>query len=100
MAEQTVKFEFFGHTYCLRSEDDEVPMQEIVDYIHQVLKTQESQHRDLPHHKLVVLLVLTIAKDYLSLKKHLEKIESDISERTQDIAKRIDSVVEIKEKKY
>ncbi len=100
MADQGVKFEFFGHTYYLRSGEDDVPMQEIVDYVQQVVKDQEQQHQGLPPHKLMVLSVLTIGKDCLSLKRKLEKVENNISEKARDIAKRIDSIVEIKEKKY
>ncbi len=100
MADQGVKFEFFGHTYYLRSGENDVPMQEIVDYVQQVVRAQEDQHQGLPPHKLMVLSVLTIGKDYLSLKRRLEEVENNISEKTKNIAKRIDSIVEIKEKKY
>ena len=78
---QKVKLEFFGHTYYLaQRESDEVELSGVVAYVEEVAQKISMDHATLPAHKQIVLIVLSIAKDYLVSKRDLDVLEKRIQE--------------------
>jgi cell division protein ZapA (FtsZ GTPase activity inhibitor) len=89
-----VRFNFFGKAYDLRADDSEVDVREVVEYVQRRIDELEAQNRDLPPHKLMVLAVLNIGKDYVMARNSLKEREEECASKVGQLVARIDSVMD------
>jgi len=90
---ERIKLDFFGHTYYLKADDPGIDIREVVEYVQEKLREQESTNKSLPHHKLVVLAVLNIGKEYIQVKNRLKQLEREIASDAERLAIKIDEVL-------
>ncbi len=91
---ESVKLEFLGQVYHLKSDDPEVDIQEIAKYVEAKARAQEKIYGSLPPHKLVVLTVMNIGKDYIKVRDRLRALESTVSHKTNELVARIESAID------
>ncbi len=94
MVQESVRLEFLGQVYHLKSDDPEVDIREIADYVQAKAKEQEKLYGALPPHKLVVLTVMNIGKDYIKTKNRLKALEATLSDKAGELVARIDSAID------
>jgi cell division protein ZapA (FtsZ GTPase activity inhibitor) len=90
----SVRLNFFGKVYDLRADDSEVDVREVVEYVQKRIDEQEAQNRDLPPHKLMVLAVLNMGKDYVLARNSLREREKKCASKVGQLVARIDSVMD------
>lgn len=91
----TVRLDFFGQIYELKADDEDVDMQELVNYLNRKIREIETNNSQLLPHKQVVLAFLTIGKDYLIAQKKLRDLEATYSKRVNKLVSKIDSVIAV-----
>ncbi len=83
-----VVFYFLGQEYRFRTDLPEEVAQEVVSYLYQKIEELELERRPLPPVKVAVLLLLNIARDYVTLKDEvaretrrlIEQIDQELTE--------------------
>ncbi len=98
MPEESVRLEFLGQVYHLKSDDPEVDLKEIVDYVQTKAREQQRLYGAFPPHKLVVLTVMNIGKDYVKLRNRLKVLEKALAEKTCELVSKIDSAIDFVDK--
>lgn len=91
-----IRLDFFGQTYDLKAYDSEVNIQELIDYINDKVKEQQTLNNGLPAYKMMILTILNIGRDYLLAKKQLKEMEEKYTTKAGLLAAKIDSVIEFK----
>ncbi|NDY42080.1 cell division protein ZapA [Dissulfurirhabdus thermomarina] len=93
----TVVLELFGQVYHLRAEAEDVDIREVVAHVREKVAEQERLHPGLPPHKLMVLTVLTLAKELVQVRARAERLEAVVSDKARHLAAQIDAVVKVTE---
>ncbi|MDA8162612.1 MAG: cell division protein ZapA [Desulfobacteraceae bacterium] len=88
-----IRLNFFGQVYDLKADDSDISVQELIDYVHGKVKEQQAVNNGLAPHKMMILAVLNMGRDYLLAKKRLEKLEERYETKAGLLAARIDSVI-------
>ena len=88
------KLDFFGQVYDLRADDPEVDVKEVVEYVQTKVREQEVANKGLAPHKMVVLAVLNMAKDYILARHQLKDLEDTVFKKTSRLVAKIDSVMD------
>ncbi len=94
LSTETTKLEFLGQVYHLKCEDPDVDVREIARYVESKVKEQQELYPGLPHHKLVVMVVMNIGKDYIRAKKRIEALEATVSKKTEELVAKIESAID------
>ena len=89
-----VKLDFFGQVYNMKADDPDVNVYEVVEYVQTKVREQETASEGLPVHKMVVLAVLNMGKDYILARSRLKKLEDSVAHRTSRLVAKIDSVMD------
>lgn len=91
-----IKLDFFGQIYDLKGDDSEVNVQDLIDYVNDKVKEQQTLNKGLPPYKMMILAVLNMGRDYLLAKKQLKEMEERYTTKAGLLAAKIDSVIEVK----
>ena len=91
-----IRLNFFGQIYDLKADDRDIPVQELIDYVHDKVKEQQTTNNGLPPHKMMILAVLNMGRDYILAKKRLEKLEEKYEIKAGLLVAKIDSVIKFK----
>lgn len=94
MDQARVRFNFFGKVYDLRADDSEVDVREVVEYVQRRIDELEAKNRGLPPHKLMVLAILTIGKDYVTARRSLKEREDECASKVGQMVARIDAIMD------
>ena len=93
MDKARVKLDFFGQIYDLKADDREVDVREVVEYVHEKTREQEEANRGLPPHKLIVLAVLNMGRDYVLMRSRLRELEASCASHASRLATKIDTAM-------
>ncbi len=88
------RLDFFGQVYDLRADDPEVDVKEVVEYVQAKVREQEITNKGLAPHKMIVLTVLNMAKDYILARHQLRDLEDMVLNKTSRLVAEIDSVMD------
>ena len=93
--EQHARIELFGRSYTLKAEPGTVSAQAVADLLLSEVRKVESQHPDAQSRmsklNILILAAMNIANEHIELKeKHSATLE-EISERSSDLIRRLDS---------
>ncbi|UKL13817.1 cell division protein ZapA [Dissulfurimicrobium hydrothermale] len=91
-----IRLDFFGQSYDLKADDNEIDVQELIDYVHDKVKEQDILNGGLAPHKKMILAVLNMGRDYLLAKKKLKEMEERYITKAEMLVAKIDSVIELK----
>jgi len=86
---QKFKLKFLGNIYELKGEDPDVDLQEVASYVESKASEIENKHSHLPPTRLMVLIAMSLGRDYMLLKKRLENLEEKLNIEVQRLSKKI-----------
>ncbi|MBW1719647.1 MAG: cell division protein ZapA [Deltaproteobacteria bacterium] len=89
-----IKFNFFGQMYELKEDDPEVDVKEVVEYVEAKVREQEISNKGLATHKMVVLAMLNIGKDYILARHQLRQLKETVVSKTSLLVAKIDSAID------
>lgn len=89
-----IKFNFFGQVYELKADDPEVDVKEVVEYVESKVREQETSNKGLDSHKMVVLAMLNIGKDYILVRHQLRELKDTVVSRASRLVAKIDSAID------
>ena len=90
MNKNSLYLKFFGNNYELKASDSDLDVSEVMEYVEKKAEKFQAMHTGLPQHKIVVLTVLDIGRDYILTKKSLEKERSNIDRKARYLTSKID----------
>ncbi len=88
---QKFKLKFLGTVYELKGEDPHVDLQEVASYVERKAGEIEKKHAHLPPTRLMVLIAMSLGRDYMVLKKRLAELEEKLNLEVQKLSKKIKS---------
>ena len=86
---QKFKLKFLGNIYELKGEDPDVDLQEVASYVENKAREIEEKHANLPPTRLMVLIAMSLGRDYMVLKKRLTTLEKKLNIEVQRLSKKI-----------
>ncbi len=89
-----IKFNFFGQVYELKADDPEVDVKEVVEYVQGKVREQEISNKGLAPHKMVVLSMLNVGKDYILARHQLKELKETVVSKTSRLVAKIDSAMD------
>lgn len=89
-----IKLNFFGQVYELKADDPEVDVREVVEYVQARVREQEAANKGLPPHKMAVLAMLNVGKDYILARHQLSELKETVVSKTSRLIAKIDSVMD------
>ncbi|HID97101.1 MAG TPA: cell division protein ZapA [Thermodesulfobacteriaceae bacterium] len=89
-----IRIDIFGQSYDLKTDDSEVDTEEIENYVQAKIKHYEKAYQSLPPHKVMLLLVLDMARDYILTRRQLRELEKLLATSVDRLAGKIDSIME------
>ena len=89
-----IKFNFFGQVYELKADDPEVDVEEVVEYVQAKVREQETSNKGLAPHKMVVLAMLNVGKDYILARHQLRELKETVVSKTSRLVAKIDSAMD------
>ncbi len=91
-----IQFTFLGQTYDLKANDPDVDVEEVVSYVEGKIREFEREYSKLPPHKILVLAVLNMGKDYIMARNRLGCLSKEMEKKTRRLLGKIESVLEEK----
>ncbi len=88
---QKFRLKFLGNIYELRGEDPEIDLQEVAAYVEKKAAEFEEKYSSLPPARLMVLIAMALARDYLATKKNLDKLEEGLNFKLKSLSEKIDT---------
>ncbi len=88
---QKFRLKFLGNIYELKGDDPEIDLQEAASYVEQKASELEEKYPSLPPSRLVVLIAMALARDYLTAKKRLDKLEQGLNIKLRQLGEKIDT---------
>ena len=89
-----IKLNFFGQVYELKADDPEVDVKEVVEYVQARVREQEITNKGLALHKMVVLAMLNVGKDYILARHQLSELKETVVSKTSRLVAKIDSAMD------
>lgn len=90
---ELVKVRIHDQEYLLRSDGDAGQIGEIEDYVNQKLMDIQEGAEGLSDSKVAILAALSIAGEYLQLRKERDEMKRRIRRRTDALISSIDSAI-------
>ena len=90
---ELVKVRIHDQEYLLRSDGDARQIEEIADYVNQKLMDIQEGAEGLSDRKMAILAALSIAGEYLQLRKERDEMKYRIRQRTDALISSIDSAI-------
>ena len=90
---ELVKVRIHDQEYLLRSDGDAEQIEEIADYVNQKLMDIQEGAEGLSDRKMAILAALSIAGEYLQLRKERDEMKYRIRQRTDALISSIDSAI-------
>ncbi len=91
---EPLKVRILDHEYLIKSEESEEQVRRIAEYVNNKLLEAMTNTRGLSESKRTILAALDIASDYFQLQKERDDLVAHLRERTIELIRRIDSVVD------
>jgi len=93
---QVVRINFFGNVYELKSDDPDVDLKELVSYIEDKIAEIEKAQPSLPPNKLMVLVAMSLGRDFFAAKRQLDVMREGFSQQAKRLVAKIDSSLDEK----
>jgi len=90
---QPVKIKILEHEYLIKSDEKEVQVYRIAEYVNNKLREIQAKMPGLSEKKTAILAALDIAGEYFQLKKENDELLTDRRQRTEALIHNIDSVI-------
>lgn len=90
---EPVKVKIHDQEYLLKSDGDVEQIEEIADYVNQKLADVQDGTEGLSDRKVAILAALSIAGEYLQIKRERDEVKGRIRQRTDALINIIDSAI-------
>ena len=90
---ELVKVRIHDQEYLLRSDGDAEQIEAIADYVNQKLMDVQEETEGLSDRKMAILAALSIAGEYLQVRKERDEMKQRIRQRTDALISSIDSAI-------
>ncbi len=91
--EKPVTVTILGHDYRIRSDEDEVHVRDIAQFVNDKFKAIIDSTDGLSERKTAILVAFDIASDYFQVLKERDGVTLDIQGRARTLNRQIDSVM-------
>ena len=88
---QKFRLKFLGNIYELKGDDPDIDLQEVATYVEKKAAEFEEKYSTLPPARLMVLIAMGLARDYLATKKDLEELKEGINFKLKSLSEKIDT---------
>ena len=90
---EPVKVRIQDQEYLLKSDGDVEQIEEIADYVNQKLADVQDGTEGLSDRKVAILAALSIAGEYLQIRRERDEVKGRIRQRTDALINIIDSAI-------
>ena len=90
---EPVKVRIHDQEYLLKSDGDVKQIEAIADYVNQKLADVQEGSEGLSDRKVAILAALSIAGEYLQIRKEQDEMKGRIRQRTDALISSIDSAI-------
>ena len=90
--EQPVRVRILDHEYLIRSDEDELYVQRVAEFVDESFKKVRENTQGLSETKMAILAAFHIAGEYFQAEKDNHKLKNEIQKRAQALNKQIDSM--------
>jgi len=88
---QKFKLRLLGNVYELQGDEPDIDLQEVATFVEQKAAEIEQKYSSLPPARQMVLIAMSLGKEYFYLKKGLVKLEEDLNLKLKELNVKIDS---------
>lgn len=92
--EKPIRIRILDHEYLLRSDEDEVFVKKIAEFVNERLDKIRNSAENLTESKAAILAAFYIASDYFQLRKERDEVVKKFDERVRSLNFQIDSVTQ------
>ncbi len=88
---QKFKLKFLGHIYELMGDEPDIDLQEVATYVEKKAADIENRYPGLSPSRQMVLIAMSLGKEYFYLKKSLDRFSSSLDSKLKTLNEKLDT---------